>query len=311
VTSPAVIAAVQGPVLGVALVASGAAKLRMGRQGLKQTAFVRLLSKWNLTRGSHQAWATWLAVALVEVLLGISLLSGVAPRLVGCAAALLFFLASAYVAWAVRFESGSSCGCFSARVPASWTSVARAVCLCGAAVGYAWNGTGIWQAAPRPFPTIPVAPFVAVELVALFLLSTELRGEALLYIRAVRRLVGGRATTARSFGVVLAQARVESTRFWSEHIKVANSQIAPRVIDSWVAGPWTYNEYAGSWYGQPATIVTAVLSDDASWRLAASVETGPSGTIVAAYDSGTERERSQKRKRQTAAPAASNLLAAS
>ncbi len=305
-------AAVQGPLLGLVLVASSAAKIRMGRDGLSETAFAKLLERWRLTRGAGRMWAMWLTVTCVEVVLGCLLLASAVPRVVGSVAAGFFLLAASYVAWALRYESGSSCGCFTARVPASWTSAVRAACLSVAGAAYAWADTPAWRMSRPTSGVAPVVAAIAAELLVLFALSSEVRREAALYVLAVGRLARARGRGKSALAFAVAQVRVETSRFWSEYVLAASAGEAPRVVDSWHADGWTYNEYATSWYGEAAAIVTAVRDDglNPTWRLTATLEAGASGSIVAAFDSETEKKRSVSSRRQTLSPLPSDPLAA-
>jgi hypothetical protein len=297
VTTPMVIAAMQGPLVALVLIASARAKIRMDLDDLDQIALVRLASRWQFSRARTPLLGMWLALAAVEASLAIWLLLGLAPVLAGSTAALFFLVAVVYLSWALRYGSGSSCGCFSARTPASSASVARAACLCAAGAAYAWSSTSVWRAARRPFPAVTVAGALLIELFTLFMLSPEVRDLSRLYAGAARQLIREQQhVSLESFRFAVARAKVESTRFWSEHICAAGAGVDPQVVDKWVAGSWVYHEYAGSWYGRPATIASAVLPGDqfATWRLVVSVASGRGVTIVAAYHSAAEVEWSRK-----------------
>jgi hypothetical protein len=317
VNSLSVFAALQGPLVSALLLLSVAAKVRMGRSGFERTAFLQLLRRLRPGGNSAQQVAVWVALASVEASLSVALALGFAPIAIGTAVGVFFLLAAAYLAWAVRNEHGSSCGCFSDRVSVNRTSVWRALCISAAAAGYAIGGQDIWRASQRSASVAILVLASVAECIFLFALSAELVSSTRLMASGTLRMASERRVGLEAFRSATAQVLVEGTDFWSRFVLPAAGGAHIAVRDTWAAGAWRYHEYAGVWFGEPATIVTAVLMRDRfpTWRLVVSVESSlREGRIVAACDSEAEEERLAKQRKNdqpASAPSATGIAATS
>lgn len=149
------------------LLASGAAKLRdpSGMVVLLRQALTPLVPAFALTR----------ALALLEVALGALLLSGVAPRAAGIAAALLLVALTAALRVAAHRapEAAAACSCFGgpAGAPPAQAALRNALLIAAAAVVVLDPATTAWD---LPADEVAAAITVAVGLACTWLLGAAL-----------------------------------------------------------------------------------------------------------------------------------------
>ena len=281
----------QGPLLGLVLAGSAAAKLRMGHTGFAQTALAGLLRQKGHAEDMATTRRLWVTTIASETLLALMLWLGVEPREVGALAAAFFAAAATYLALALRYQPDSSCGCFSARVPVHASGIIRALVLSSAAIAYGVVGVDTWSVHLAGAQRVLVTAVLVVEAIILVGLSHEIMIQGRVLLGALRRTVVGGQYGREPFLIALARERVEHTHFWTNYILSAAAGARPQLRDTWVAAGRRHLEYGAEWFGERATIVAALWVDAVvTWRIVVSIEPpGEAGRIVAAFDAESDR----------------------
>jgi hypothetical protein len=221
----------------------------------------------------------WLGVAGVELGAAALLLSHVSPHVAGGAVAGLGAGFTLFVAWVLRTQRGSSCGCFGTGTPATWRSLARAVLLTALVATYATTGPG-----DRPSASSGVLVALGIEASVILALSSELRA----WLRRAR-LAFARAT--RSLGIVTTDVaavrrRIEKQEFWNELVEA--SKHVPEFRSAWRDDRWYVVEYHLDWDGRDLTLVgSEYIGVNPPWVRFVVAEEGTEhdATVLASWDS--------------------------
>ncbi|HEY3702940.1 MAG TPA: MauE/DoxX family redox-associated membrane protein [Acidimicrobiales bacterium] len=253
------LASTQGLVIGLVLVIAGLVKLPVA--ALRE--LVRSSALTTLAGSAHRARLAWRVVALAE--LGVGLCVLVLPGQVWplVAAAVLLVSGLVYIAVGHRARPGSPCGCFGGLSSGApwWQSFLRTglllgCCLAALAGNDRWTtaggGPGVWA-------------LVAVELIALVLVSPERRGLARVTGGWIRR---SRLTLERwQMGEDCANAAgppapetrwLSETALWS---RVSDYVSTGEASEIWREGCWEFATFPGRYEGAQATVVFGIPLD--------------------------------------------------
>jgi hypothetical protein len=269
----------QAYVVGPLFALSGASKLLASRAEIDRTAFAELVRKVGSERLTRRLRSLWLGLAGGELAAAALLLSHVSPRVAGAAVAGLGVGFTLFVAWVLRTQRGSSCGCFGTGTPATWRSLARAALVTALAATYATTGRGD---DPTAAPGVLVA--LGIEVGAILALSSELRA----WLRRAQ-LAFARAT--RSLGIVTTDVsavrrRIEKQEFWNELVEMTKN--VPEFRSAWRDDRWYVVEYHLDWDGRNLTVVGCeYIGVNPPWVRFVVAEEGTEhdATVLASWDS--------------------------
>ncbi|HEX6475894.1 MAG TPA: MauE/DoxX family redox-associated membrane protein [Acidimicrobiales bacterium] len=253
------LASAQGLVVGLVLVVAGLAKLPAG--ALRD--LVRSSALTALAGSAQRSRRAWRVVTLAELGVGVCVLSLPGWRWPLVAAAVLLSSGLVYIAVGHWARPGSPCGCFGrlSRAAPWWQSLLRTGLLLGCCVvalvtGGGWTtaggGWGIWA-------------LVAVELIALVVVSPERQGLARAAGRWIRRSqwtierwrIG--EDCAKAEGPPSRETRwLPETALWG---RVSDYVRADEASDVWRDGCWEFATFPGRYDGAQATVVFGIPLD--------------------------------------------------
>jgi hypothetical protein len=258
-TTAGSLASVQGLVIGLVLVVAGLAKLPAG--ALRE--LVRSSALTTLAGSAHRSRRAWRAVTLAELGVGGCMLALPGRRWPIAAAAVLLSAGLVYIAVGHRARPGSPCGCFGRLSSAApwWQSLLRTglllgCCLLALVSGGGWTtagaGPGVWA-------------LVAVELIALVVVSPERQGLARAAVGWIRRSqwtierwrIG--EDCAKAEGPPSRETRwLPQTALWR---RVSGYVRADEASEVWREGCWEFATFPGRYGGAQATVVFGIPLD--------------------------------------------------
>jgi uncharacterized membrane protein YphA (DoxX/SURF4 family) len=176
-------------ILALLWLVAAVGKLRNPRE------FARSVQEYRLVSPSLANALGW-GLPPLELLLGVALLLGIAPRWAAAATAALLLVFAFAMASALVRRLRIRCHCFGelGAVPISWISVARNLCLALAAGAVALEGTHHWSLLQLPAPhSVAVEPSVlTVVPVMLAMTGLLLASHLLVTLNSVYRVARGR-----------------------------------------------------------------------------------------------------------------------